>query len=51
MCIENIRMLSLIADLKMEGTVKWGWGWGLKSHGPLYNKVITNHLAFGDNVK
>ncbi len=31
--IENIRMVSLIAGLKMEGIVKWR---GLKSQGPLY---------------
>ncbi len=30
--IENIRMVSLIAGLKMEGIVKWR---GLKSQGPL----------------
>ncbi len=33
--IENVRMVSLIAGLKMEGTVKWR---GLKSQGPL-NKI------------
>ncbi len=31
--IENISIVSLIAGLKMEGTVKWR---GLKSQGPLY---------------
>ncbi len=33
MYIENIRIVSLIDDLKMEGIVKWR---GLKSQGPLY---------------
>ncbi len=31
-CIENIRIVSLIAGLKIEGIVKWR---GLKSQGPL----------------
>ncbi len=31
--MENIRMMSLIAGLKIEGIVKWR---GLKSQGPLY---------------
>ncbi len=34
--IENIRMVPLIAGLKMEGIVKWK---GLKSQGPLYMDV------------
>ncbi len=39
-CVENIRTLSLIAGLKIEGIVKWK---GLKSQGPL----IPNKWYFG----
>ena len=37
--IENIRMVSLIAGLKIEGIVKWR---GLKSQGPLYNQLYIS---------
>ncbi len=40
--IENIRVMSLAACLKIEGTVKWR---GLKSQGPLYIAVLNLMLA------
>ncbi len=35
---ENIRMVLLIAGLKMEGIVKWR---GLKSQGPLHKTIVS----------
>ncbi len=36
--IENIRVVSLIAGLKIEGILKWR---GLKSQGPLYIMILS----------
>ncbi len=40
--IENIRIVSLTAGLKMEGIVKWR---GLKSQGPLYEHDKTEIIC------
>ena len=46
---ENISMVTLMAGLKIEGTVKWR---GLKSQGPLYRELtLDRHLLSVDNVK
>ncbi len=40
--MENIRMVSLIAGLKMEGIVKWR---GLISQGQLYLVILLHSLS------